>query len=99
MAREVRQALQPFTSNPSRAENSPPRETMLNSEQKEKVEEMLARMSHIFAKDTTDLGHTTEIDHEIRLTDNMPIKGACRRVPPRQMEEFRRTDSDLLEAE
>ena len=30
MAREVRQALQPFTSNPSRAENSPPRDRTPN---------------------------------------------------------------------
>ena len=73
-------------------------DTMLNSEQKENVEEMLTRMSHVFAKDSTDLGHTTEIVHEIRLTDNVPIKGACRRVPPGQMEEFRRAVSDLLEA-
>ena len=55
-------------------------------------------MSYVFSKDSTDLGSTTEITHEIRLTDDIPIRDPYRRVPPAQLDEFRVAVQDLLEA-
>ena len=43
----------------------------------------------MFSKDSTDLGSTTEITHEIRLVDDIPVREPYRRVPPAKLEEFR----------
>ena len=43
-------------------------------EQVDQVKDALARMSYVFSKDSTDLGSTTEISHEIHLTDDIPIR-------------------------
>ena len=52
----------------------------------------------MFSKDSTDLGSTTEITHEIQLTDDILIRDPYRRVPPAQLDEFRIAVQDLLEA-
>lgn len=49
-------------------------------------------------KDGEDLGCTNAIRHEMPLTDNVPTKEPHRRVPTRQLEEFREALMDRLEA-
>lgn len=73
-------------------------DTSLTEEQKMKTRDMLGRMSHVFARDDHDLGCTSEIEHEIRLTDETPFREPHRKVPQGQLEEFRAAVWDLLEA-
>ena len=70
----------------------------LSPEQVNQVKDVLTRMSYVFSKGSTDLGNTSEIAHEIRLTDDIPIKDPYRRVPAAQLDEFRVAVQDLLEA-
>jgi len=44
--------------------------TNFTSEMAEQVKEILAQMSCVFSKESTDLGSTTEITYEIRLVDD-----------------------------
>ena len=55
-------------------------------------------MDYVFAKSNDDLGCTAEVQHEIKLTDDQPVKQPCRRVPPAQLDEFREAVEDMLEA-
>ena len=55
-------------------------------------------MDYVFAKSNDDLGCTAEVQHEIKLTDDQPVKQPCRRVPPAQLDEFREAVKDMLEA-
>ena len=57
--------------------------TNLTPEQAAQVKEILAQMSYVFSKDSTDLG-STEIKHEIRLVDDIPVQEPYQRVPPAQ---------------
>ena len=68
----------------------------LTTKQKEDVRKMLARMSHVFARNGKDLGCTNEVRHEIKLTDKLPFRLPHRRVPPARLEEFRTAVADLL---
>ena len=54
-------------------------------------------MSYVFSEDSTDLGSTTEITHEIWLVDDILVREPYRRVPPAQLEEFRMAVQDLLD--
>ena len=73
-------------------------DTPLTEEQKAKAREMLYRMSYVFAKSDQELGHTSEIEYEIRLTDDTPFREPYRKVPQGQLEEFRSAIQDLLDA-
>ncbi|VDI45425.1 Hypothetical predicted protein [Mytilus galloprovincialis] len=46
----------------------------------------------------TDLGFTTLVEHEIKLTDNIPFKEPYRRIPPSLYEEVREHLKEMLEA-
>ena len=71
---------------------------MLSPEQVDQVKDVLTHMSYVFSKDSADLGSTTEITHEIWLTNDIPIRDPYRRVPPAQLKEFRVAVQDMLEA-
>ena len=71
--------------------------TNLTPEQAAQVKEILAQMSYVFSKDSTDLGSNTEITHEIRLVDDIPVREPYWRVSPAQLEEFRMAVQDLLD--
>ena len=55
-------------------------------------------MSYVFAKDSSELGYTDAVEHEIKLSDNTSFKYHHRRVPPGQIEEFRQALQKLLTA-
>ena len=55
-------------------------------------------MDYVFAKSNDDLACIAEVQHEIKLTDDQPVKQPCRRVPPAQLDEFREAVKDMLEA-
>ena len=71
-------------------------DTPLNADQKERAKAMLNRMRDVFAVNAQDLGCTNAVEHEIRLTDESPFKETTRRVPPRQLDEFKVALQDLL---
>lgn len=47
--------------------------TNLTPELAAQVKEILPQMSYVFSKDSTDLGSTTKITHEIRLVNDLPV--------------------------
>ena len=71
--------------------------TNLSPEQAAQVKEILAQMSYVFSKDSTDLRSTTEITHEIRLVDDIPVREPYWRVSPAQLEELRMAVQVLLD--
>ena len=71
--------------------------TNLTPEQAAQVKEILAQISNVFSKDSTDLGSTTEITHEIRLVNDILVREPYRRVPPAKQEEFRVAVQALLD--
>lgn len=69
----------------------------LNPEQQIQAAEMFESYQDVFAVDDDDLGFTDMITHQIRLTDEKPVKQAFRRIPPSQFEEVREHIRKLLE--
>ena len=70
----------------------------LTEEQREKLKEFLARWSHIFSKDITDLGKCDLVKHQINLNDNVPFKEPHRRIPPALFNEVREHLAEMLQA-
>ncbi len=56
----------------------------LTPEEERQVKELLEKYHQVFAKHEGDLGCTNEIEHEIPLTDNVPVRQRYRRIPPTQ---------------
>ena len=73
-------------------------ETRLTDAQRERAHSLLEKMSYVFAKDSSELGCTDAVEHEIKLSDNTSFKDLHRRVPPDQIEEFRQALQELLTA-
>ena len=51
---------------------------------------------HLFALNDLELGSTSQIKHEIKLSDPKPFKDRYRRIPPQQFEEIRAHLQDML---
>ena len=60
--------------------------------------DLLERWKGIFSSGFTDLGCTSLVKHEIRLTDPSPFKDPYRRIPPGMFEEVREHLKDMLAA-
>ena len=71
-------------------------DTPMNTEQKERTFALLKKMSHVFARDQNDFGCAEAVEHEIHLTDNVPSREFCRRVPPGQLDEFKEAVEKML---
>ncbi|KAJ7983606.1 hypothetical protein DPEC_G00375400 [Dallia pectoralis] len=69
----------------------------LTEEQIEQVRRVLGKYTHVFASSDGELGCTEVIQHEIPLTDCVPIKQRYRRIPPSQYEEVKAHIRQLLE--
>lgn len=50
----------------------------------------------MFATEDEDLGYTDKVQHEIHLTDDIPVTQAYRRIPPTQYSEVREHIGKLL---
>ena len=53
------------------------------------VMKLLEKYQHLFALNLKELGKTSLVQHEIRLSNNTPFKERYRRIPPHQCEEVR----------
>ncbi len=73
------------------------KDTELDGNQRAQVEDLLVRWQGIFAKNDLDLGHTTTVKHDIKLTDDKPIKERYRRIPPGLQEEVRNHLKEMLD--
>jgi hypothetical protein len=51
--------------------------------------DLMKKFGDVFSVSDDDIGYTTTVTHKIRLTDEVPIKMAPRRVPPHQVQEVK----------
>ena len=52
---------------------------------------------HLFALNLKELGRTSLVQHEIKLSDKAPFKERYRRIPPHQYEEVRKHLQEMLD--
>ncbi len=65
-------------------------------EQQVQLKAVLEKYLGVFAADDDDLGYTDKVQHEIHLTDDVPLNQPYRRVPPNQYQEVREHITKLL---
>ena len=58
--------------------------------------ELMKEYQHLFALDDLELGSTSQIKHEIKLSDPKPFKDCYRCIPPQQFEEVLAHLQDML---
>ena len=58
--------------------------------------ELMKEYQHLFVLDDLELGSTSQIKHEIKLSDPKPFKDRYRQIPPQQFEEVRAHLQDML---
>ena len=59
--------------------------------------ELVLTFHDVFALDDNELGCTSVIEHEIRITDSEPFEKQFRQIPPPLLEEVRTSLRDMLE--
>ena len=70
----------------------------LNTDEIERATNLLNRWKHTFSTSFSDIGRTDLVEHEIKLTDDVPVKEPYRRIPPGMYEEVRQHLKEMLEA-
>ena len=58
--------------------------------------ELIQEYQHLFALSDLKLGATSQVKHEIKLSDPKPFKDCYQRIPPQQFEEVRAHLQDML---
>ena len=58
-------------------------------EQKQQLEEVIGQYRDTFSESEEDIGFCDKIEHQINLTDSIPVKVPHRRIPPHQWPEVR----------
>ena len=61
------------------------------------VKKLLEEYQHLFALNLKELGKTSFVQHEIKLSNNTPFNERYRRVPPHQYEEVRKNLQEMLD--
>ena len=61
------------------------------------VKKLLEEYQHLFALNVKELGKTSLVQHEIRLSNNTPFMERYRRIPPQQYEEVRKHLQEMLD--
>lgn len=59
----------------------------LSPEEQDQVRELLCSYQHLFSTNTSDLGCTTLVEHQIDTGNSRPIKQRPRRIPLAKMKE------------
>ncbi len=65
-------------------------------EQQAELSDLLMQFPDVFALVDEDLGFTDKVQHEIHVTDDVPVTQPYRRIPPTQYKEVREHISKLL---
>ena len=66
-------------------------------QQQHLVKKLLEEYQHLFALNLKELGRTSLVQHEIKLSNNIPFKERYRRIPPHQYEEVRKHLQEMLD--
>ena len=74
-------------------------ENNLNPDQVQDCKAFLNNWKHIFSTSFKDIGRTDLVEHEIKLSDNIPFKEPYRRIPPAMFEEVRQYLKEMLDAD
>ena len=69
----------------------------LMEQQQYSVKKLLEEYQHLFALNLKELGRTSLVQHEIKLSNNIPFKERYRRIPPHQYEEVRKHLQEMLD--
>lgn len=67
-----------------------------DTEQRAQLALLLEKYSFVFATEDENLGYTDKVQHEIHLTDDVPVTQPYRRIPPTQYSEVREHIGKLL---
>lgn len=70
----------------------------LNSDQREKVRQILNENQNIFSRNSSDIGRTSLVTHKIDTQGANPIKQRPRRVPFAKQEIVKNSVKDMLDA-
>ena len=70
----------------------------LTTDQTQRLKDLLLKHHDIFSKNDEDIGHYTDIKHEIHLNDDRPFKQRYRHIPPSMIDEVRQHLQQLLAA-
>ena len=65
-------------------------------QQQNAVKELLEEYQHLFALNLKELGKTSLVQHEIKLSNDKPFKERYRRIPPHQYEEVWKHLQEML---
>ena len=65
-------------------------------QQQNLVRKLLEEYQHLFALNLKELGRTSLVQHEIKLSDDKPFKERYRRIPPHQYEEVQKHLQEML---
>ena len=65
-------------------------------QQQNSVRKLLEEYQHLFALNLKELGRTSLVQHEIKLSDDKPFKERYRRIPPQQYEEVWKHCQEML---
>ena len=68
-------------------------------QQQSTVKELLEEYQHLFALNMKELGKTSLVRHEIKLSNNKSYKERYRRIPPHQYKEVRKHLQEMLAIE
>ena len=63
----------------------------------EESQQLFHEFAHIFALESTDMGHTSMVKHRIRLDNYTPFKERYRRIPPHLFDEVKNHLKEMLE--
>ena len=66
-------------------------------QQQYSVKKLLEEYQHLFALNLKELGKTSLVQHEIKLSNNTPFKERYRRIPLHQYEEVRKHLQEMLD--
>ena len=65
-------------------------------QQQSLVKKLLEEYQHLFALNLKELGRTSLVQHEIKLSNDKPFKERYRRIPPHQYEEVWKHLQEML---
>ena len=63
----------------------------------EEARQLLREFAHIFALESTDMGHTSMVKHKIRLDNYIPFKEKYHRIPPHLFDEVKNHLKEMIE--
>ena len=63
----------------------------------EEAQQLFHEFAHIFALESTDIGHTSMVKHQIRLDNYTPFKERYRRIPPHLFNEVKNHLKEMIE--